>query len=245
LAGLHWTFPDDLDDEALERLLVPPAASAEARRARPRPNWAAVDNEIRRKGVTLALLWEEYRGPHPDGFGYSWLCEHYGAFKIRLRPPMQQLHAAAEKVFVGIAGDTIDVDYPSTGEVWPMKLFVAAMGASCYTFAQARPSEKIGDWIGAHVDLFAFSGGAPQFVVCDSLKAAVTNPDHYENDHFRVKKHAEDRRLPVLPYGSPDHKRVRSDAAAAQGLRLHRRLDRSRTEQQRARCFGLNMVNET
>ena len=100
-------MPDDLDDGALELLLFPPAATAEAARARPRPGWADVDKEMRRKGVTLALLWEEYRAAHPDGFGYSWFCEHYDAFKIRLRPTMRQSHTAGEKVFVDFAGDAI------------------------------------------------------------------------------------------------------------------------------------------
>ena len=180
MAGLRWPLPDDLDDGALERLLFPPAVTAEAARARPRPGWAEVDKEMRRKGVTLALLWEEYRAAHPDGFGYSWFCEHYDAFKSRLRPTMRQSHAAGEKVFVDFAGDAIDVVDPTTGEVRPMKLFVAVMGASNYIFAQARLSEQIADWIGAHVDLFAFLGGGPKFVVCDNLKAAVTNPDRYE-----------------------------------------------------------------
>ena len=180
MAGLGWPLPDGLDDAALERLLFPPAAAPDAAGARARPEWAALDKEMRRKGVTLALLWEEYRAAHPDGFGYSWFCEQYGAFKSRLRPSMRQSHAAGEKVFVDFAGDTIDVIDPSTGEVRPMKLFVAAMGASSYIFAQARPSEQIADWIGAHVDLLAFLGGAPKFVVCDNLKAAVTNPDRYE-----------------------------------------------------------------
>ena len=156
MAGLGWPLPDGLDDAALERLLFPPAAAPDAAGARARPEWAALDKEMRRKGVTLALLWEEYRAAHPDGFGYSWFCEQYGAFKSRLRPSMRQSHAAGEKVFVDFAGDTIDVIDPSTGEVRPMKLFVAAMGASSYIFAQARPSEQIADWIGAHVDLLAF-----------------------------------------------------------------------------------------
>jgi len=168
MAGLGWPLPVDLDDGALERLLFPPAATAEAARARPRPGWAAVDKDMRRKGVTLALLWEEYRAAHPDGFGYSWFCEHYDAFKSRLRPTMRQSHAAGEKVFVDFAGDAIDIVDPTTGEVRPMKLFVAVMGASNYIFAQARPSEQIADWIGAHVDLFAFLGGGPKFVVCES-----------------------------------------------------------------------------
>ena len=204
MAGLGWPLPDGLDDAALERLLFPPAAAPDAAGARARPEWASLDKEMRRKGVTLALLWEEYRAAHPDGFGYSWFCEQYGAFKSRLRPSMRQSHAAGEKVFVDFAGDTIDVIDPSTGEVRPMKLFVAAMGASSYIFAQARPSEQIADWIGAHVDLLAFLGGAPKFVVCDNLKAAVTNPDRYEpglnRSYLEFADHYGVAILPARPY---------------------------------------------
>ena len=179
LAGLGWPPPADLDDESLERLLFPPPTREEAA-ARPVPDWRVVDKEMRRKSVTLALLWEEYRAVHPDGFGYSWFCETYAGFRSRLRPSLRQSHAAGEKVFVDFAGDTIDVADPITGEVRPMKLFVGAMGASNYIFAQARPSEQVADFIGAHVDMLAFLGGAPKVVVCDNLKAAVTNPDRYE-----------------------------------------------------------------
>lgn len=179
MAGLGWPLPSGLDDAALELALFPPVPAAAAK-ARPEPDWSLVDKELRRTGVTLALLWEEYRGAHPNGFGYSWFCEQYRAFKSRLRPSMRQNHVAGEKVFVDFAGDTIDVIDPITGEVRAMKLFVAAMGASNYIFAQARASEQIADWIGAHVDLLSFLGGAPKFVVCDNLKAAVTNPDRYE-----------------------------------------------------------------
>jgi transposase len=144
-----------------------------------------------------------YRAIHPDGFGYSWFCEHYGAFKSRLRPTMRQSHVAGEKLFVDFAGDTIDVIDPVTGEVRPMKLFVAAMGASNYIFAQARASEQIADWIGAYVDLFAFLGGVPKFIVCDNLKAAVTNPDRYEpglnRSYLELAEHYGTAILPARP----------------------------------------------
>ena len=146
MAGLRWPLPDDLDDGTLEHLLFPPAATAETARARPRPGWAAVDKEMRRKGVTLALLWEEYRAAHPDGFGYSWFCEHYDAFKSRLRPTMRQSHAAGEKVFVDFAGDAIDVVDPTTGEVRPMKLFVAVIEKIVLAFAFLSPTRKLSTW---------------------------------------------------------------------------------------------------
>ena len=123
------------------------------------------------QGRHPGAFWEEYRAAHPDGFGYSWFCEQYGAFKSRLRPSMRQSHAAGEKVFVDFAGDTIDVIDPSTGEVRPMKLFVAAMGASSYIFSPGAADEQIADWIGAHVDLLAFLGGAPK-----SWSATISRP---------------------------------------------------------------------
>ena len=136
MAGLGWPLPVDLDDGALGASSVPAGCDGGGGARTSRPGWAAVDKDMRRKGVTLALLWEEYRAAHPDGFGYSWFCEHYDAFKSRLRPTMRQSHAAGEKVFVDFAGDAIDIVDPTIGEVRPMKLFVAAMGASNYIFAQ-------------------------------------------------------------------------------------------------------------
>ena len=179
--GVSWPLPDGLGDAELERKLFPPTRHWRAEGPpRPEPNWAYVDRELRRKGVTRMLLWQEHRVEHPDGYGYAWFCETYEAWKGRLSPTMRQSHAAGEKVFVDFAGDTIDVIDPLTGAAQPMKLFVAAMGASAYVFAQARASESLEDWIGAHVALFAFLGGAPKIVVCDNLKAAVTNPDRHE-----------------------------------------------------------------
>jgi transposase len=144
------------------------------------PDWSYVEKELRRRGVTRVLLWEEYRAANPDGFGYTWFCTTFEAWKGRTRPTMRQTHLGGEKVFVDFAGDTIDVFDPITGEARPMKLFVATMGASNYTYAEACPSESLADWIGVHTNLFTFLGGVPKFVVCDNLKAAVTNPDRYD-----------------------------------------------------------------
>ena len=229
MAGLRWPLSEGLDDTALERLLFPPAPAVAAA-ARPTPDWTGVEKELRRRGVTLALLWEEYRGAHPDGFSYSWFCEHYAAFKGRLRPTMRQSHAAGEKVFVDFAGDTIDIVDPATGEVRPMKLFVAAMGASNYIFAQARASEQIADWIGAHVDLFAFLGGVPKFVVCDNLKAAVTNPDRYEpglnRSYLELADHYGAAILPARPYKPRDKAKVEQSVLIAERWILARLRNR-------------------
>lgn len=97
---------------------------------RPVPDWAALDKELRRRSVTRMLLWQEYRAQHPNGFGYTWFCTHFEAWKGRVRPSMRQTHVGGEKVFIDFAGDTIDIVDPATGEISEAKLFVAAMGAS-------------------------------------------------------------------------------------------------------------------
>jgi transposase len=179
-AGLSWPLPDGLTDEDLELLLFPAPRAASQSPQRPVPDWFYVEKELRRRNVTRLLLWDEHRNAHLDGFGYTWFCTTYEAWKSRVRPSMRQTHMGGEKVFVDFAGDTIDVTDPITGEVQAMKLFVATMGASNYTYAEACPSEGLADWIRVHSNLFSFLGGTPKFVVCDNLKAAVTNPDRYD-----------------------------------------------------------------
>ena len=169
-----------MDDEGLELLLFPAPIAASQSDRRVVPDWIYVEKELRRRSVTRLLLWEEYRAANPDGFGYTWFCTTFEAWKKRARPTMRQTHMGGEKVFVDFAGDTIDIFDPITGEAQAMKLFVAAMGASNYTYAEACPSESLPDWIGMHTNLFRFLGGVPKFVVCDNLKAAVTNPDRYD-----------------------------------------------------------------
>jgi transposase len=156
LAGLIWPLPEGLDDEGLELLLFPAPTAASQSDRRPTPDWAYVEKELRRRSVTRLLLWEEYRAANSDGFGYTWFCTTFEAWKLRARPSMRQTHIGGEKVFVDFAGDTIDIFDPITGEVCAMKLFVAAMGASNYTYAEACPSESLSDWIGVHTNLFRY-----------------------------------------------------------------------------------------
>ena len=178
-AGLSWPLPPELDDDALELLLFPGQVGLNGVE-RPVPNWATIDRELRRKGVTRALVWEEYRAAHPDGYSYAWFCERYDAWKGRVRPTMRQTHVGGEKVFIDFSGDGIEVVDPLTGEVREAKLFVAAMGASSYTYAEARPAEALEDWIGAQVNLFVFLGGVPCMVVPDNPRAIVVARDRHE-----------------------------------------------------------------
>jgi len=135
-AGLSWPLPEDLSDAALERILYPPPQVSPTDR-RSQPDWPTLHRELRRPGVTLQLLWEEYRSAHPDGYGYSRYCELYRAWEGRLSPTMRQLHVAGERMFVDYAGTTLEVVDGTTGEVHVCQLFVATLGASNYTYAEA------------------------------------------------------------------------------------------------------------
>ena len=178
-AGIGWPLPDDLADDALERRLYPPVAMP-ATDWRSLPDWPTVHRELRRKGVTLQLVWEEYRAVHPDGYGRSWFCELYRAWEGRLSPTMRQAHVAGEKLFVDYAGTTIDVVDAATGEVHACQLFVAALGASSLTYAEATFTQTLPDWIGSHTRAFDFFGGVPAMVVSDNLKSGITKACFYE-----------------------------------------------------------------
>jgi transposase len=179
MAGLAWPLPDHLTDDALEARLYP-AASTAPTTERPEPDWALIHRELKRPGVTLLLLWQEHRAQHPDGRSYSRFCEHYARWKGRLSPTMRQTHVAGEKLFVDYAGTTIDIVDAATGEVHAYQLFVAALGASSFTYAEATRTQTLIDWIGAHTRAFAFFGGVPGMVVSDNLKSGITKACFYE-----------------------------------------------------------------
>lgn len=180
-AGLSWPLPEGLSAEKLEALLFPQGDSASGRRI-PQPDWAAVYKELRRKGVTLSLLWVEYRQERPDGYGYSQFCHHYRTWAKQLKPMMRQKHKGGEKLFVDYAGQTVAVVDPQTGEIRQAQVFVATLGASNYTYTEAHWSQDLTNWIGAHVRALAFLGGVPEVLVPDNLKAGVKSPHLYEPD---------------------------------------------------------------
>jgi transposase len=177
--GLTWPVPEGIDDAELERRLFTPA-SFEAKPARPMPDWNRVHAELRRRGVTLLLLWREHRAEHAEGHGYSRFCDLYQQWRKGLSATMRQTHGAGEKLFVDFAGDTVPVIDPTTDEVRLAHVFVAALGASNFTYAEARWSEGLADWIGVHVNTLEAIGGVAKAVVCDNLKAGVTKPSRYE-----------------------------------------------------------------
>ncbi|MCP5346311.1 MAG: IS21 family transposase [Pseudomonadales bacterium] len=180
-AGLRWPLPDDLDEARLERLLFPPPPDLPAQQ-RGIPDWANIHGELKRPGVTLFLLWQEYRQAHPDGYQYSWFCEHYRAWQGKLDLVMRQDHRAGEKLFVDYAGQTVPVIDQTTGEIRQAQIFVAVLGASNYTYAEATWTQSLPDWIGSHVRTFRFLGGVPELVVPDNLRAGVSKAHRYEPD---------------------------------------------------------------
>jgi transposase len=180
-AGLTWPLPEDLTEDGLYELLFPKEVSS-GRRVIPCPDWSVVHRELRKKSVTLRLLWVEYREAHPDGYGYSQFCALYREWAQHLKPSMRLSHKGGEKVFVDYAGQTVPVVDPETGEVRDAQIFIGVLGASNYTYAEAQWHQDLLNWMGAHVRMFAFLGGVPEIVVPDNLKAGVKHPCRYEPD---------------------------------------------------------------
>ncbi len=180
-SGLVWPLSVALQDTDLEACLFPPPPSVPGGQ-RPVPDWPTVHTEMRRKGVTLMLLWQEYKAAHPDGFQYSWFCDTYQAWRQHRDLVMRQTHRAGEKLFVDFCGQTVPITDPKSGEIRQVQIFVAVLGASSYTYAEAVETQSLADWIGAHVRAFQFVGGCPQVLVPDNLKSGVAKICQYEPD---------------------------------------------------------------
>jgi transposase len=178
VAGLSWPLPPEIDDFVLENQLFPPKPPGPVERQA--PDMAQVHKELRRAGVTLQLLWFEYKEQHPEGFQYSQFCNLYRHWAKKLDYGLRQEYRAGEKVFVDFSGQKIAITNPLTGEVTCHSLFVAVWGASNYTYAEACPSEDLPSWITAHVRAFQFFGCLPKVLVPDNPKVGVTKPCRYD-----------------------------------------------------------------
>lgn len=178
-AGLSWPLPAELDDGQIEQALfanqAPPPDTEKML-----PDWRHVHVELRRKHVTLALLWQEYLGQDPNGYRYSQFCHLYREWAETLHPTMRQEHLAGEKLFVDYCGDTVPIVDRCTGEVRQAQIFVATLGASNYTYAESTWTQQVHDWIGAHKRTFAFLGAVPALLVPDNLKSGVVKACRYE-----------------------------------------------------------------
>ncbi len=178
-AGLsRWPLPPDHDDATLERLVFrragrPPRDASE-------PDWPMIARELKRKGVTLTLLWQEYRAAHPDGYGYTWFCDRFAAFRNKTSATFRNRHEAGAAMQTDYAGQTVPVIDPETGVIHLAQIFVAVLGASSYTFAFASFSQKLPDWIDGQTRALTFFDGVTRTIVCDNLKAAVVKALWFE-----------------------------------------------------------------
>ncbi|MBB3399756.1 integrase [Rhizobium sp. R693] len=181
IAGLSWPLGDDVSDAILEAALYRAAGTKTGHRRSVEPDWAHVHRELKRKHVTLQILWDEYIGLHPDGYRYSRYCDLYRAWALKLPVTMRQDHAAGEKLFVDYAGDTVTVVVDRlSGKTRQAHLFVAVLGASSLSFAHARWSETLPDWIECHLLALEAFGGAPALLVPDNAKVAVIKACHFD-----------------------------------------------------------------
>ena len=184
-ADVTWPLADDLDDAALEaRLFTRPAVAAAGDRAL--PSWATLHQELKKPGVTLTLLWQEYRADHPDGYGYSQFCERYRQWARRLRPSMRQVHRAGEKLFVDFSGTRPHLIAVDSGAPIPVELFVGVLGASGLIYAEATRGQDLPSWVGAHIHLVEYCHGSPAIWVPDQLKSGVTTASRYEPEINRT-----------------------------------------------------------
>lgn len=216
-AGLGWPLPAELDEGSLARLLQPPAAANPA--AAPLPNFAEFHKELRRKDVTLLILWEEYAAAHPDDhYSYPHFCVLYREWKGQLSPTLRQTHAPGDKMFIDYCGPTVPIVDPLTGEVRDAQIFVAVLGASNYTFAEATLSQQLHDWIGSHVRAFEYFGGVPRLLVPDNLKSGVHKGCRYEplmnRTYSEMLEHYSTAALPARP------KRPRDKAKVEVGVQI-------------------------
>lgn len=180
-AGLGWPLSPELDDASLEHRLFPTRAPVSSGK-RQMPSMEYLNQELKKKGVTLQLLWDEYKQNNPDGYQYSQFCRLYHQWAEKLDPCLRQEYRAGEKLFVDYAGQTMEITDRETGEIREAQVFVATLGASNYTFAEASLSQDLPSWIESHIHAFEFFGGAPEILVPDNLRSAVTRSCRYEPD---------------------------------------------------------------
>ena len=223
VAGIGWPLPDGWNDDKLKAALFPPKAAIVEPAQRTLPDFAAIHEQLRSdKNVTLMLLWTEYKEANGDlnAYGYSRFCELYQRWCSKLDVVLRQEHKPGEKMFVDWAGATIPVYDRHNGEVSQAPLFVAALGASSYTWAEATRDQQMESWLRAHVHAFEHCAGIPAMVVPDNTKTAVTKAHRYDPDlnptYYNFAQHCGFAIVPARPYKPRDKAKVESAVQLAQ-----------------------------
>ena len=221
-AGVNWPAPEDWGDQQIEQTLFPQRPAPAFWRKHPEPDWVQIHQEMQtHKNLTLQLVWQEGREADPEGYAYSRFCDLYRQWLKKLDLVLRQEHRAGEKMFVDYAGATIPVHDPQSGAVPPAAVFVAVLGASSYTFAEATSGQDLRSWTGSHMRAFEFFEGVVEVVVPDNLKSAVTHPSYYEPDlnptYRDLGEHYGVAIIPARPY------RARDKAKAEVGVQVVQR----------------------
>ncbi len=185
LADIKWPLPPELTEAELNQRLYPPPVVVPSD-SRPVPDWSDVHQRLRKKGMTLLLIWEEYNQSSPDTYRYSWFCRTYRAWEGTAHPRMRQEHVPGDKLYVDYAGQTVCVHDKASADVREAQIFVATFGASNYTYSEATWTQSIPDWISSNTRALEFFGGVPRAVVPDNLKSGVKSPNYYEPDLNRT-----------------------------------------------------------
>jgi transposase len=217
--GLDWAQIQTLGDEALDERLYGQRGGKRQGRA-PLPDPAHLHVELRRPGVTLQLLHLEYLESHASGYRYTAFCGHYNAWLAKQSPTMRQVHEGGDKLFVDYSGKKPRIVDPATGEVIEVELFVAVLGASNFTYAEATRTQQVPDWIGSHVRALSAIGGVPRAVVPDQLKSGVTVACRYEpgiqRSYEEMAQHYGTVILPARPAHPRDKAKVEGGVRIAQ-----------------------------
>lgn len=212
-AGLTWEASQNLDDTELERRIWQARAERPAREV-VLPDCAWIHTELKRhKHVTLQLLWDEYHATHGTlALRYSSFCERYRHWERRLQRSMRQRHYAGEKLFVDYAGSTVPIYGATCDEAYRAAIFVGALGASGYAYAEATRTTALPDWLGSHVRMLTFYGASPTILVPDNPRVGVTKADRYEPELQRsyeeMAAHFSIAVIPARPFRPRDKPRA-------------------------------------
>jgi transposase len=251
VAGLVWPLPEDMTDEVLEAKLFGNGEKKQSRRRHAEPDWAAIHRELKRKHVTLMMLWEEYIEREPGGYRYSRFCDLFRSFEAKLSVTMRQTHVGGEKLFVDYAGDTVPIVDRRTREVRGAQIFVAVLGASNFIYAEASWTQGLADWIGAHARAFAAIGGVAKLIVPDNAKVAVIKACLYEpqvnRTYSEMAAHYGTAVLPTRPRRPRDKAKVEGCVLIVERWligRLRNRLFHSLADVNQAISEMLRRLNE-
>jgi len=240
-AGLFWPLPEDLTETVLEDKLYGSAGKKHGFRRVEEPDWALIHRELKRKHVTLSILWDEYIAQNPDGYRYSWFCDLYRAWEGKLSVTMRQSHAGGDKLFVDYAGDTVPVIIDRlTGEIRDAQIFVAVMGASSFSYAQATWTQGIADWLAVHICALEAIGGSPKLLVPDNAKVAVIKACLYDpqvnRTYSEMAAHYDMAVLPARPRKPKDKAKVEAGVLIVERWLLGRMRNR--------KFYGLADLNQ-